>query len=155
MQRFEVVLADPPWSESGGGRIKRGADRHYDLMTTDAIAALAPKVREIAADDAFLFLWVTDTFLPDGLRVLSEWGFTYKRTFIWCKDSFGLGFYARGQHEICLLGVRGKPARSRRALIHGTSYEVVESFGGSYCELFARRRRTGWVSYGSELGTVL
>ena len=25
---------DPPWYETGGGKIKRGADRHYDLVKT-------------------------------------------------------------------------------------------------------------------------
>lgn len=173
--RYEVILADPPWQEAGGGKIKRGADRHYDLMRTDDIVALAPRVRALAADDAYLFLWVTDAFLPDGLRVMSAWGFDYKRTFVWCKDSFGLGFYARGQHEICLFGVRGRPARSRRvkgnwgtdipSVLHAPKrrhsqkpdafYEIVESFGDSFCELFARSRRVGWHSVGKELGVTL
>ena len=26
---YSTVLADPPWPESGGGKVKRGADRHY------------------------------------------------------------------------------------------------------------------------------
>ena len=174
-KQYDVILADPPWLERGGGRIKRGADRHYPLMHTDAIVALAPQVNQLAADDAFLFLWVTDNFLPDGLCVMQAWGFDYKRTFCWVKDRMGLGFYARGQHELCLLGVRGRPPRSQRRKGNwGTDipsvifaergahsakpdafYEVVESFGNRYVELFARKRRDGWETIGGELGVTL
>jgi hypothetical protein len=29
---YRCILADPPWLERGGGKIKRGADRHYPLL---------------------------------------------------------------------------------------------------------------------------
>ena len=32
MERYKTILADPPWPEHGGGKSKRGADRHYPLM---------------------------------------------------------------------------------------------------------------------------
>lgn len=38
--KYRTIYADPPWMETGGGRIKRGADRHYSLMKTKDIAAL-------------------------------------------------------------------------------------------------------------------
>ena len=173
---YEIVLADPPWLEQGGGKIKRGADRHYPLMKTADIKDVWLEVGDDVADDAFLFLWVTDNFLEDGLAVMRTWGFEYKRTFVWVKPSMGLGFYARGQHEICLLGVRGRPARSRRpgggsaghnvppSVIHADKgrhskkpesfYEIVESFksdASARClELFARNTRAGWDSWGNE-----
>ena len=30
--KYKTIYADPPWWESGGGKIKRGADRHYPLI---------------------------------------------------------------------------------------------------------------------------
>lgn len=30
--KYKTIYADPPWPEQGGGKIKRGADRHYPLM---------------------------------------------------------------------------------------------------------------------------
>lgn len=27
--KYRTIYADPPWMEHGGGKIKRGADRHY------------------------------------------------------------------------------------------------------------------------------
>ena len=112
MTKYEIIYADPPWNERGAGKSKRGADRHYPLMkTTDIIKIQVEnqRISEIALPDSFLFLWVTDNFLEDGLEVMKAWGFKYKRTFVWCKNSIGLGFYARGQHELCLLGVQWQP----------------------------------------------
>ena len=180
--KFEIVLADPPWNERGGGKIKRGADRHYPLMKTEEIIRLGDDIEHFIGDDAFLFLWVTNNYLPAGLEVMQAWGFDYRTNFVWVKDRVGLGFYARGQHELCLVGVRGNPPRSRRgggggsngfevppSVLHADRgahskkpeafYEVVESFKsepGSPClELFARNTRAGWESWGNELGIEL
>lgn len=38
-QIYKTIYADPPWMERGGGKIRRGADRHYPLMKTQDIAA--------------------------------------------------------------------------------------------------------------------
>ena len=37
---YGTIMMDPPWLERGGGKIKRGADRHYPLMRTGAIRDL-------------------------------------------------------------------------------------------------------------------
>lgn len=37
MKKYKTIYVDPPWMERGGGKIKRGADRHYKLMTTKEI----------------------------------------------------------------------------------------------------------------------
>ena len=36
--KYKTIYLDPPWAEQGGGKIKRGADRHYPLMKTKDIA---------------------------------------------------------------------------------------------------------------------
>lgn len=120
--QYQTVYADPPWKESGGGRIKRGADRHYSLMSTDEICTLP--VPRWAAGNAHLYLWVTNNFLEDGLRVLKAWGFRYVTKIDWFKGDvaddlyvedmvdddlqIGLGQYFRGCTESCLFGVRGQ-----------------------------------------------
>lgn len=119
-QQFNTVLADPPWMEQGGGKVKRGADRHYPLMSTRDICRLP--VHELAYPDSHLYLWVTNNHLPDGLEVMAAWGFRYVTNLCWGKvrnvaDSLGrisvvpqqgLGQYFRGAHELLLFGVRGK-----------------------------------------------
>ena len=104
-KKYQIIYADPPWNETGGGKIKRGADKHYPLMKTRDIIALP--VEEIAAQNAHLYLWTTNNFLPDALAVMKAWGFDYKTIITWVKDRIGLGQYFRGQTEHCLFGVRG------------------------------------------------
>jgi N6-adenosine-specific RNA methylase IME4 len=83
---YACLMADPPWLEQGGGEIKRGADRHYPLMSTSDIAALP--VSSWAATDAHLYLWVTNNFLEDGLLVMKAWGFRYVTKIEWYKGYF-------------------------------------------------------------------
>lgn len=47
-------------------------------MTLDDICALP--VAEHLEETAHCYLWVPNALLPDGLRVLTEWGFEYKST---------------------------------------------------------------------------
>ena len=87
---YKTIYADPPWMERGGGKIKRGADKHYPLMSTKDIIALP--VREIAdPEGCHLYLWTTNNFLPDALKVVEAWGFQYVTMITWMKNSIGLG----------------------------------------------------------------
>ena len=162
-KKYQTIYADPPWNEQGGGKIKRGADRHYSLMKTADIKMLP--VQDIADDECWLYMWVTNNYLKDGLDVMEHWGFRYITNIVWAKTSFGLGYYFRGQHEICLFGVKGKlkpQVRNESTLIlkpkdkHSKKpeefYEKIENVShGPYIELFARSTRDGWDSWGNEV----
>jgi N6-adenosine-specific RNA methylase IME4 len=111
---FCAVLADPPWLERGAGQSKRGADRHYPLLSTHDIPRVmmaAPEWR--IAPDAHLYLWATNNFLPDALGVVAYLGFRYVTNIAWVKTkgdgtpATGLGQYFRGSHELLLFAVRG------------------------------------------------
>ena len=166
--KFKTVLADPPWYERGGGKIKRGADRHYPLMPTKDIMAL--NVKSICEDNCHLYLWTTNNFLPDALKVMESWGFTYKTMITWIKDRQGLGQYFRGITEHCLFGVRGNlpykiiNAKRRQGLTYITApktehskkpnelIDMIEKVSyPNYVELFAREYREGWTSLGNEI----
>ena len=67
-KKYKTIYADPPWLETGGGKIKRGADKHYSLMKTKDISNLP--VHTIADENCWLFMWVTNNFLVDGLKVM-------------------------------------------------------------------------------------
>ena len=174
---YDLIMADPPWNEQGGGKSVRGAQRHYPLMTTPEILRLHDHVWAWSKPDAMLMLWVTNNFLPDGLLVMASWGFTYKTNIAWFKEgNAGLGFYARGAHELCLIGVQGRPERSRQAspadrakfdiphsAFHAPRgkhsqkpeyiYDIADGYalGGKKLEMFARRRRPGWDVWGNEV----
>jgi len=168
--RYKTIYADPPWYERGGGKIKRGADRHYSLMKTKEIIALRSFIDELSDNNCHLYLWTTNNFLLNGLKVMEEWGFRYITTITWAKDKFGLGQYFRGQTEHCLFGARGNlpykiingkrqqgttlivaPRRKHsekteemRKLIETVSYPP-------YIELFARKQYPGWDTWGKEI----
>jgi N6-adenosine-specific RNA methylase IME4 len=166
--KYKTIYADPPWPERGGGKIKRGADRHYSLMTVKEIMALP--VADLAEPNCHLYLWTANNYLPDALRIMEAWGFTYKTVITWGKDKFGLGQYFRGQTEHCLFGVRGNlpyktiedkrqqgttliisPRRehSRKPNEMRTMIEKVSY--APYIELFARERFDGWDAWGNEI----
>jgi N6-adenosine-specific RNA methylase IME4 len=87
---YACLSMDPPWAEHGGGKIKRGADRHYDLA--GKLGDIRPIVRAIRDSGSFtpapnshLWCWYTDNFLEDALALVRELGFRYVRTFQWIK----------------------------------------------------------------------
>jgi N6-adenosine-specific RNA methylase IME4 len=83
---FRCIAADPPWNETGGGKIKRGADRHYPLLSTKQIVEVM-KGADLwrPAESAHLWLWVTNNFLEDGLEVVDALGFRYVSNVAWIK----------------------------------------------------------------------
>ncbi len=168
-----TIVADPPWPEYGGGKIKRGADRHYPLMSIAEICSLGNKVKALRGEEGcHLYLWVTNNYLPAGLEVMRAWGFEYKTCITWGKvkedgtPTLGLGQYFRGASEHCLFGVYGHlpyrmtdgddPKRGQgRTLIlaprqeHSQKPEALLDMAELVShpprlELFARRQRLGW-----------
>ncbi len=169
-KKYRTIYVDPPWEERGGGKIKRGADRHYDLMSMAQLEALP--VKHISDEDGcHLYLWVTNNFLEKGFKLLKAWGFEYITLITWQKDRFGLGQYYRGITEHCIFactkkrlpyktingkrqqGVTGffepktvhsaKPAKMRE-MIEKVSY-------APRIELFARQQVEGWDCWGNEV----
>jgi len=124
MGMYNIIYADPPWHFSVWNVAK--SDRHvshkYPTMNVEDICKLP--IKDIAADNAMLFLWATYPNLLDALKVMKAWKFKYKTVaFTWVKlwpksrgpivnldkdFHMGLGYYTRANPEICLLGTRGK-----------------------------------------------
>jgi N6-adenosine-specific RNA methylase IME4 len=167
-RRYSIILADPEWSFenwSEAGMV-RSAANHYPVSPTDTIAAR--DVASIAADDALLLLWATAPMLPDALRVMASWSFTYKSHFVWTKDRDGTGYWIRNRHELLLLGTRGSfPAPLPSDLIssvieaprgaHSAKPEaILDWIDDVYSELprieLNRRggKRPGWDAWGNE-----
>ena len=168
--KHAVVLADPPWDY--GMPNDRAASpilphNQYPTLTVDAICEL--DVEAIAASDAMLFLWCPASLLPDGLRVMSAWGFEYSSNWIWEKTGHKHcgGGTATVNHEILLVGKRGgglvianKKARQQSVFsapisTHSTKpcvvHERIECLypDVSRIELFSRKIRAGWTSFGN------
>jgi N6-adenosine-specific RNA methylase IME4 len=171
---FKTILADPPWRFTNRtGKVApehRRLDR-YSTLNLEDICALP--VKDIAAKNAHLYLWVPNALLPESLKVMEAWGFRYVSNIIWAKrrkdggpDGRGVGFYFRNVTEMLLFGVRGsmrtlQPARSQVNMIETRKrehsrkpeeqYGLIESCSpGPYLELFARHPQPGWAGWGDE-----
>ncbi len=131
-------------------------------MTLDEIAELP--VGNFAEDDSHLYLWTTQTFLHDAYRILDSWGFKQGAILVWSKPPKGVcGTYVCSV-EFCIFARRGNLEAKRRQI--GTCFEwprsehsakpeafidMVESVSPPpYLELFARRNRLGWSTWGNE-----
>lgn len=168
--KYKVIYADPPWKyESFGVSVSEyygGAERHYPAMETAEIASLT--VKELAAEDAVLFLWVTSPKLNEAFCVIDAWGFEYKTSFVWDKVKHNFGHYNSVRHEHLLVCGRGKSTPEVKQLFDSVQVvertdehsekpelfrEIIETLypSGRKIELFARKKVQGWESWGNEL----
>jgi N6-adenosine-specific RNA methylase IME4 len=99
---------------------------------------------------------------------MRAWGFAYKSGVTWDKGVMGTGFWFRNQHELLLLGARGKPRapppsvrrssvirapRRRHLQKPDEAYAMIEAYfpDASKLELYARGpARSGWRTWGAE-----
>jgi N6-adenosine-specific RNA methylase IME4 len=173
--KFGTILADPPWKfQNRTGKMAPEHKRLYRYHTMTNEEILSMPVEDLALPKSHLYLWVPNALIELGLQVMKEWGFEYKTMLIWYKvrkdggpDRRGVGFYFRNVTEVVLFGNRGQlrtlqPGRSQENIISSQKrghsikpdelYEIIESCSpGPYAELFARRTRNNWISWGDEV----
>jgi N6-adenosine-specific RNA methylase IME4 len=158
---FRTIVADPPLAYRPDFGDGLAADR-YKTMELEELEAMP--VADLAAPDSHLYLWIGATRVPDGLRLISAWGFEFVALLTWKKPSIGLGTWWRYQTEHLIHARRGalrtrpglsnlfEARRSRHSEKPDEAYELIERASpGPYLDLFARRRRAGWTVWGDEL----
>jgi N6-adenosine-specific RNA methylase IME4 len=171
-KKYNVIYADPPWTFktfSDKGK-DRSPENHYNVMSLQDICNLP--VNNITNDDSVLLMWVVDPLLDKAFKVIEAWGFKYKTVgFTWAKTNkksmgffTGLGYWTRGNPEMCLLATKGKPKRISKSVPqlvveqrreHSRKPDIVYNhienlLEGPYIELFARTQRPGWDSWGNQ-----
>jgi N6-adenosine-specific RNA methylase IME4 len=170
--RAGVIAIDAAWpfthySERASGAVTD----HYEIMTIDEIKALP--IKALSAENCAVFCWVTWPFMPIWQEILQAWGVTFSGlAFDWIKLNpngdglhWGNGYGTRANPEPCLLAKIGNPLRLS-ADVHSVikapvgahsakpdeAYRRMEQlFGGPRLELFARKPREGWHTWGDEL----
>ena len=105
-------------------------------------------VADLAAPDSALFLWATFPQLPEALRLIEAWGFTYKSVaFVWLKKNKKADSWFYGIHQFIISPIEAhskKPDEARDKII---------SLMGDLprVELFARQTPPGWAVWGNEV----
>ncbi len=169
--KFNILYIDPPWQYEQK-RLSGAAEKHYQTLSDEELYGLP--VADIADEDCLLFLWVTYPKLKEALKAITSWGFSYKTVgFVWLKQNrkastwfLGLGFWTRGNTELCLLATRGKPKRvsakvsqliisplERHSKKPDIVREKIVELAGDLprAELFARKEYPDWVCIGNEI----
>ena len=171
-KKYQIIYADPPWSYRNSGP-KAVVAFQYPTMSQNQIEKLP--IQKIADTPSVLFLWATFPHLQDALNVIAAWGFEYLTLgFSWLKINkngspfFGVGYYAKSNQEVCLMGVKGKAhslvvSNSVSSVIIAERHrhsekpaivrdKIVQLFGGlPRIELFARQKVDGWDCWGNEV----
>ena len=164
MKKYQVIYADPPWKYDFSKDSADKIENHYPTMDLEDIKNL----KIPSEDNSVLYLWATAPKLLEALDVMKSWGFTYKTQAVWDKEWIGMGYWFRGQHELLLVGVKGKFSppiskfrissviRERRTKHSKKPNLVRELISNSFpkfskLELFAREKINGWDAWGNEI----
>lgn len=171
---YSTIVVDPPWHYDQinpnapryvrDGRVlssgihATGSAISYSTLSLDEIRDLP--VGDLAADSR-LFMWTTNRYLRHAWSVVEAWGFTpHNKVLVWCKLPRAT---AQITTEFVLIGKRGNPPRMPWSPttwyqwplqpVHSQKpdafMDLVESWcPGPYVELFCRRPRIGWDSWG-------
>jgi len=158
-----LVLADPPWRYDFAETDNRQIENQYPSATVDEIIDHKPETQP----DCVLLLWATVAKLREAFEVLDGWGFEYKTHAVWDKEKIGMGYWFRGQHELLIVGTKGKmsppeqadrvssvfrEARGAHSAKPECIYQWVERAFKEHTklEMYCRAPRAGWLVFGNE-----
>jgi N6-adenosine-specific RNA methylase IME4 len=154
------------WGRHRGGSVKLP----YETMTIEEIAALP--VDALAAPNAHLYVWTTNRFIEETYDIVRVWGFRPAQLLVWCKPPMGVGFGGAftTTTEFVVFARRGTLAHAARQdsswwqwsrpyenghIAHSAKPEafldLVEQVSPApRLEMFSRRARLGWQTWGAE-----
>ena len=174
-KRYRTIVADPPWAPILRPPIRfdgrESETNSYGTMTNHEIEMLPLPLW--AGKDAHLYLWALNSNLVAAHRIAEAWGFTVKTVITWVKGRFeagrliqhiGLGNYYRNSTEHVLFGVKGSQStlnsdmptafiaeRHAHSEKPAAFYDMVQRMSpGPYLDVFARKQRFGWDTWGDE-----
>jgi N6-adenosine-specific RNA methylase IME4 len=165
--KYRTIVADPPWDVMAGPEwASNGRSRPltYPTMSVEQIAAMP--VMTLADRRAHLYLWTINAYVEDAYEVARHWGFRPSTLMTWRKrpNGIGLGGTYSLTTEHVLFARRGVCHAAMRVdstwwqWPRGQHSEKPEAFIDMVelvsppprLELFARRNRLGWDTWGNE-----
>ncbi len=166
--KYNVIYADPPWAVKAGpdwGSGEESKDLLYPTMSIEEITNLP--VNKLTANDAHLYLWTINKYIPETYDIARAWGFEPSCLLTWVKPPHGIGlggtFVQTSEH--LLFARRGTLEATKR--IDTTWFEyprgkhsqkpdefrkMIEDVSpGKRIELFAREKIREWDVWGNEI----
>lgn len=187
MKKYSVIYADNPWKTKAGralsGYVKNGEKQIFNSKSNKSRELPYPtmeieemenlNIKSITEDNAHLFFWVTNQYLPKAFQIIEKWGFKYSTTLVWAKTPMGggLGGTFKITTEFLIFATKGSLKANqqiigtwfnvKRKYVNGVPchskkpdffYELIEKVSpGNKLELFAREERIGWDAFGNEI----
>ena len=174
--RYDLILADPPWKQSKGGKKSvransSGRPLDYQVCTLEEIEEHLKAAVSLTGKNSILFLWTIDKYLFEAQEIAERLGYKLHARLIWNKvTGIPAAFTVRYGHEYLLYMYKGKlrpVALEERGKIHTVftervqrhsqkpeiSFDIIERLYPTEkkIELYARRTRPGWDCWGNEV----
>ena len=176
-KRYNLILADPPWRQTKGGKkkvrpVSSGTELDYPVCSLDEIKEHLRQATSLASgENTILFLWTIDKYLFDAQQIAEELGYKLHARMIWNKvTGIPAAFTVRFGHEYLLYMYKGKlipVATEERGKIHtvfteqvqrhsqkpDVSYEIINRLYPDLkkLELYARQERDNFDVWGNEV----
>ena len=175
-EKYGLILADPPWKQSKGGKkaVRKnssGMELDYPVCSLDEIKSHLEAATKLTEENSILFLWTIDKYLFEAQQIAEDLGYKLHARMIWNKvNGIPAAFTARFGHEYLLYMYKGKlipVAKDERGKIHTVftekvtrhsqkpevSFEIIDRLYPDLkkLELYARKERKGYDCWGNEV----
>jgi len=175
-KKYQIFYIDPPYDQNKGGKKKvrpktSGEKLDYKVISLEKIKEIMQEKLKLGDENNVLFLWTIDKYLFQSQKIAEELGYKLHARMIWDKvTGIPAAFTVRYGHEYLLYMYKGKLlkiALEERGKIHtifreqvkkhsekpSIAYRIIERLypNTNKLELFARKRRQGWDSWGDEV----
>ena len=176
---YDLILADPPWKQSKGGRKSvrpesSGKQLDYPVCSLEEIKEHLRQTVNLTGENSVLFLWTIDKYLFEAQQIAEELGYKLHARMIWNKvTGIPAAFTVRFGHEYLLYMYKGKltpVATNERGKIHTVfteqvtkhskkpqiSYEIINRLYPDLrkIELYAREERENYDVWGNEVPVI-
>lgn len=164
---YSTVVIDPPWPVVKIARDVRPNQTGFDYPTMKVEDIERLNIQERLQNDAFVFLWTTQRFLPASIAMMQRWDLSYRFTMVWHKPG---GFQVVGgpqfNAEFVVVGALGSPQfldtkafpvafnapRGKHSEKPDEFYDLLKRVApGPRLDMFARKERNGFDVWGEEV----
>ncbi len=164
--KYRTIVIDPPWEMKKIARDVAPDQVDFDYPTMDLSQIAQFPVADMAHDEAIVFCWTTQKYLPDTFAIIEAWGFKYLACMVWHKNGgfqpFGLPQY---NAEFVLIGRKGgcdfadtkafmlcnNWPRREHSRKPDEFYELISRVTpGPRIDVFSRERRDGFDQFGNQ-----
>lgn len=171
---FDFVMVDFPWrfeAWSEAGKKEKAPEAHYKTLSIEQCATFP--IADLGRGDAIYWVWATHPMIDQQIALCRRLGLKFVTTGVWVKTTkngklgFGTGYRLRCASEpfiICTLG-RPESVRTIRTAFLAPLGRHSEKPDEGYAiaermmpqalrraDIFSRRNRPGWTSWGDEAG---